>query len=60
MRYYNLFYGNVANKARKCKQNPNGLKINLNKLIRKEYYQSIIIKSLKGCQRVLEYSSITR
>ena len=40
-----IFYGNVVNKARKFKQNPHGLKIHLNKLIRKGYRHSIIIKS---------------
>ena len=40
------FYGNVVNKARKFKQNQHGLNIHLNKLLRKVYRQSIIIKSL--------------
>ena len=40
------FYGNVVNKARKFKQNPFGLDIYLNELIRKGYRHSIIVKSL--------------
>ena len=39
-------YENVVNKARKFKQNPHGLKMYLNKFIRKDYLNSIIIKSL--------------
>ena len=39
------FYGNVVNKAQKFKQNPHGVKIHLNKLIRKGYRHRIIIKS---------------
>ena len=40
------FYGNIRNKARDFKQNPRGLKIHLNKPIRKVFRHSIIIKSL--------------
>ena len=36
----------MVNKAWKYKQNPHGLKIHLNRLIRKGYRHSIIIKSL--------------
>lgn len=40
------FYGNVVNKARKFKFNPFGLHSYLNKLIRKGYHRTIIVKSL--------------
>ena len=43
MGYHILLYGNVS---RKLKQNPNALKIHLNKLICKGYRHIIIIKSL--------------
>ena len=41
---HSTIYGNVV--ARKFKLNQSGLKIHLNKLIRKGYRYSIIIKSL--------------
>ena len=40
------FYRNVVYKARKFKQNPDGLNIHLNKLILKRFRRSNIIKSL--------------
>ena len=47
-----LFYGNEVNKL-----NPHGLKVHFNKLIRKGYLHSIIIKSLSGVLLILILTS---